>query len=208
MEDAIMRETSEWTSIWWDHADDLASDRVLLIGDSVSVGYTKAVIERLDGIARVDRLANSKGVNDPALYKEIGYVLGEYSYRAIHFNNGLHGIHLPDEVYASSLNGMVQMLQWYGRGAGLVWASSTPIAASDDPAALDAEKNAVVKRRNAQACRIMQSYDIPINDLYTLMLDRPELRSSDQYHFNADGQTVQGEAVSRCLMDLLTSARN
>ena len=203
-QDAIVRETSEWTSIWWDHADDPASDRVLLIGDSISVGYTKTVIERLDGVARVDRLANSKGVNDPALYKEIGYMLAEHAYRVIHFNNGLHGWHIPDDVYASSLKGMVQMLRWYSRGASLIWASSTPITAVDDPSALDAEKNPVVIRRNAIAREIMQSCDIPINDLYQVVLDRPELRSSDQYHFNPDGQTVQGEAVARILLSLLT----
>jgi lysophospholipase L1-like esterase len=202
-QDAIIRETSEWTNIWWDHADDPTIPRVLLIGDSISVGYTKTVIERLQGIAHVDRLANSKGINDPAHFKELGYMLSEYRYKAIHFNNGLHGWHIPDDVYAFGLRHMVQTLQHYGQGARLVWASSTPIAASGDPAALDPDKNPQVIRRNDLASDIMQSYGIPINDLYTLMLDRPELRSRDSYHFNADGQAVQGEAVASILTKLL-----
>ena len=56
-QDAIVRETSEWANIWWDHADDPTMDRVLLIGDSISVGYTQPVIQRLQGIALVDRFS-------------------------------------------------------------------------------------------------------------------------------------------------------
>lgn len=201
--DAIIRETSEWSNIWWDHADDPAMDRVLLIGDSISVGYTHPVIDRLKGFALVDRLANSKAVNDPAHYKEITYVLSEYRYKVIHFNNGLHGWHIPDDVYASSLRHMVQTLQHYGQGAKLVWASSTPIAAPGDPAGLDPDKNPQVIRRNELARDIMESCEIPINDLYTLMLDRPELRGRDPYHFNPDGQAVQGEAVAEMVIKQL-----
>src|ERR1019366_2255198 len=101
---AILHEKYEWSDIWWDCADDSVMDRVLLIGDSISVGYTRPVIDLLKDRVHVDRLANSRGINDPALIHEITYVLGEFRYKAIHFNNGLHGFHITDYVYGSQLS--------------------------------------------------------------------------------------------------------
>lgn len=192
-QNAIMREEYEWSNIWWDHADDASLKRVLLIGDSISVGYTQPVIDRLKGIFHVDRLANSRGINDPALSKEIDYMLSEYQYEAIHFNNGLHGFHIPDDVYAYFLEHMVQTLIQYGHGAKLVWASSTPVTTPD------AENNALVLRRNALAAGIMQRYNIAINDLNSIIAERPELSAGDGYHYKAEGYTLLGEAVTQAL---------
>ncbi len=199
----IIREQYEWSNIWWDNADDTSMRRVLLIGDSISVGYSGNVTERLDKIARVDRLSNSRGVNDPALLKEITYMLGEFEYSAIHFNNGLHGWHISDEEYAWSLRHLVQVLHQYGRGASFVWASSTPVTVPGCPSTLDAEKNPILLRRNALAAEIMKDFNIPINDLHSVVAGRPELSRGDGYHYNEDGYVVQGEAVAESLMKLL-----
>jgi len=203
-QNAILREKYEWSNIWWDHADDISLKRVLLIGDSISVGYTQTVINQLQGAAHVDRLANSRGVNDPALVKEITYMLGEYRYAAIHFNNGLHGFHIPDDVYACCIRQLVQILMQYGQGAGLVWASSTPVTVPGDPSTLDEEKNTIVLRRNALAADIMQDYDIPTNDLYSVVAGRPQLSTGDGYHYNAEGYALLGESVVRALRAALS----
>jgi hypothetical protein len=202
--DAIVREEFEWSNIWWDHADDLTQPRIQLVGDSISVDYGSTTTERLRGIAHVDRLSNSKSANDPALLKEIGYMLGEYRYSVIHFNNGLHGFHLPDDVYAQSLRRIVQLLIHYGQGARLVWAVSTPVTVPGNPSALDSEKNEIVCRRNALAQDIMREYGIPVNDLYSLVLNRPELSRKDGYHYNVDGQAVLGNKVSEVLLDMIS----
>ena len=73
-----MREEYEWCNIWWNRAQDASLPRVLLIGDSVSVGYTDTVIELLADRANVDRLGTSKCVIDPAFLAETAYVLGQY----------------------------------------------------------------------------------------------------------------------------------
>lgn len=198
-QNAIMREEYEWSNIWWDHADDADLKRVLLIGDSISVGYTQPVIDRLKDIFHVDRLANSRSINDPALFKEINYMLSEYQYEAIHFNNGLHGSHIPDDVYAYFLEHMVQLLIQYGHGAKLVWASSTPVTTPGDPSTPDTENNALVLRRNALAAGIMQKYNIPINDLNSIVAGRPELSAGDGCHYKAEGYALLGEAVAKVL---------
>lgn len=205
--DAVIREKYEWSNIWWDCADDATLDRILLIGDSISVGYTPEVIGRMRGIAHVDRLANSRGINDPALFKEIGYLLAENRYAAVHFNNGLHGVHIPDEVYASCLSHTVQLLKQYARGAALVWASSTPVTLPATSSALDSEKNALVLRRNARAAQIMRSYDIPLDDLYAVVVSRPELGSGDGYHYSPEGYVALGTAVAESIRGALATQR-
>jgi hypothetical protein len=201
--DAICREEMEWANLWWSHADDLATPRVLLIGDSIVVGYSQTVMTRLQGVAHIDRLANSRGINDPALAKELCYMLSEYRYSAIHFNNGLHGAHISDDVYARGLHAMVQLLMLYGQGARLVWGHSTPVTRSGEPTELDADTNGQVLRRNAVAVDIMGVYEIPVTDLYGLVVGHPALRSLDGYHYNEQGQTLLGEAVAAAIQHAL-----
>jgi hypothetical protein len=207
LQDAILHEEFEWANIWWDHPDDHRLPRVLLVGDSISVGYCPAVTERLAGKARVDRLSNSRGINDPALLRETIYVLGESPYAAIQFNNGLHGWHIPDEVYATCLRQYLQLLGHYQPHARLIWASSTPVTVADNPALLSEDQTAQIRRRNTLADAIMRDHAIPVNDLFQLVLGRSELRAPDGYHYNAQGQALQAEAVAAALLNVLGEQR-
>ena len=54
------REKIEWCEMRWFNADDDSLPRVLLIGDSIVIGYSGKVQELLAGIANVARLATSK----------------------------------------------------------------------------------------------------------------------------------------------------
>lgn len=202
-DDAIVRETMEWANLWWSHADDLTRPRVLLVGDSIAVGYSNIVMSELDGLAYVDRLGSSRAVNDPCWAKELAYMLGEYEYAAIHFNNGLHGQHLDTSAYARHLRRIVQMLLTYKRGAKLIWAGSTPITVVNDTATLDPVKNAQVVQRNDAAMAVMREYDIPVNDLYQLTLGKAEWRSPDGYHYTAEAQVPLGRAVASVLRSIL-----
>jgi len=199
MENLLVREQFEWMNIWCNNANDLTLSRVLLIGDSIVCGYSPIVIKQLQDKANVDRLGTSRSINDPVLIKETTLMLEDCSYIAVHFNNGLHGWHLDDEPYAKYLRQYTQLLQKLSNGAKLIWASTTPITVQDDTQTIDLEKNSTVIRRNVLAEEIMQEYHIPISDLYQLVLNKAELRSADGYHYNADGQRVQGEAISELL---------
>jgi hypothetical protein len=203
MENLLVREQFEWTNIWCNNANDLILPRVLLIGDSIACGYSPIVIKQLQGKANVDRLGTSRSINDPVLIKETTLMLEDCNYIAVHFNNGLHGWHLDDEPYAKYLRQYTQLLQKLSNGAKLIWASTTPITVQDDTQNIDLEKNNKVLRRNALAEEIMQEYHIPISDLYQLVLNKAELRGADGYHYNADGQRVQGEAISELLLQFL-----
>lgn len=204
MDPALVREKYEWSNLWWDCADDDSLPRVLLIGDSISVGYGPTVIGELAALAHVDRLSNSRNLLDPVHRRETRLVLEHGNYAAIHFNNGLHGWHLTDAEYEQGLADYVALLRELAPSAQLVWASSTPVTVVDEPGRLNEQKNAVVRRRNAVAARVVAGAGLAMNDLYSLVVDRAELKSNDGYHFNAEGQRVLGLAVAAVLRQTLS----
>jgi GDSL-like Lipase/Acylhydrolase family len=113
-------------------SDGAGLPRVLLIGDSISMGYTLEVRAHLAGVATVHRPAancNSTGFGLTHLAKW----LGDGHWDVIHFNFGLHDaklppegkLHAPPEVYRRNLTELVRRLK--ATGANLIWASSTPI---------------------------------------------------------------------------------
>jgi lysophospholipase L1-like esterase len=202
-ETRIVRETFEWSNNWWDHADDSALPRVLLIGDSISCGYGPKVIKNLEGRVHVDRMANSRGVHDPILFKEIRIALENYAYKVIHFNNGLHALHLSDEDYRRGLEKYVDMIHELSRGAAMIWASSTPITQTIAGYPFDEEKNDIVIRRNAVARTIMNERNISINDLYSVVVGKSDLLAGDGYHYNDKGYEILGKVVANAISEKL-----
>ena len=71
--------------------DDPSLPRVLLIGDSSSIGYTPAVRELLKGKANVHRIPANGGPTINGL-KNIDAWLGKGDWDVIHFNWGLHDL--------------------------------------------------------------------------------------------------------------------
>lgn len=106
--------------------------RVLLLGDSISIGYTLPVRESLKGKANVHRPPTNCSSTGNAL-SHLDAWLGEGKWDVIHFNFGLHDAKLPPEgvrhappaVYEKNLRELVERLQ--ATGAALVWASTTPV---------------------------------------------------------------------------------
>jgi lysophospholipase L1-like esterase len=169
---------------------------VLLIGDSISCGYGPKVITNLEGKVYVDRMANSRGVQDPILFKEIRMAIDDYAYKVIHFNNGLHAMHLSEKEYGKGLEKYVRMIEDHAQGARLIWASSTPIRKTSEGYPLDEKMNGIVLQRNVAAAKIMAEHQIPIDDLYSVVVDKPEFSAGDGYHYKEDGYKVLGKVVA------------
>lgn len=193
----MKRERSEWSNYWWDHAD-TDGDRILLIGDSITNGYAAAVRKQLEGIAFVDLLANSKFIADEAMEREIAYFLSQYSYKAIHFNNGLHGIDLPNAAYQEGYERILRLL--LSRGSALCLAASTPVTIPGRPKMLDSIINAVVLERNRITEQIAAANALPINDLYHAVVGKKNIRNKDGYHYKAKGYQLLGKQVADCIM--------
>jgi hypothetical protein len=174
--------------------------RVLLIGDSISIGYTVPVREMLQGKANVHRPLTNCGPTSRGV-AEIEDWLGKEKWDVIHFNFGLHdlkylgpngrnladpqvpGSHqqVPPEQYEANLRSLVAALQ--KTGAKLIWRSTTPVpqgAAGRVPG--DAVKY------NAIAARIMDEHQIPIDDQYAFAMTCLEkIQRPANVHFTEEG---------------------
>ena len=131
-EPAPLREDIEWVDIWLPDNNLAAQPRVLLIGDSITRAYYPAVADALKGKAAVGRLTTSASVGDPALLAQVEMVLTQYRFDVIHFNNGLHGDGYTEQQYGEAFPALLDALQSQGRGAKLIWATSTPVREATD----------------------------------------------------------------------------
>lgn len=180
-------------------ADDPKLPRVLLIGDSISIGYTLPVRKLLAGKANVHRPPENGGPTTNGLSRLSSW-LGAGKWDVIHFNWGLHDLkfmadgqrQVSPEAYAQNLRELVRRLE--ATGAKLIWASTTPVP---DGKLSPARKNADVLAYNAIAGQIMSEHRIAIDDLYSFA--QPQLASLQRpanVHFTADGSEALARQVA------------
>lgn len=175
--------------------------RVLLIGDSISMGYTLPVRKLLNGQANVHRIPENGGptTNGIAKLDQWLTVNGSRQWDVIHFNWGLHDLRMdarghqvsPDD-YEKNLRKLVKQLK--ATGARLIWASTTPVPEGKlNPP----RKSEDVLRYNAIAHKIMTQEGVVINDLYAACL--PELKNWQRpvnVHFTDKGSQALAEIVA------------
>lgn len=178
----------------WDYvADDPALPRVLIIGDSVSRGYTLAVRKVLEGKANVHRAPANCGPTKMGLEK-LDVWLGQGKWDVIHFNFGIHDRATPLEDYRDRLGKIVDRLS--GTGARLIWATTTPIP--DVPETKQTSSSIV--ERNAIAAEIMKGKGVVINDLFAAITPHlATLQNPKDVHFNSAGYDFLGEKVGSAI---------
>jgi hypothetical protein len=182
------REAIEWSITYWFNATDTQLPRILLVGDSICNGYHGQVREELDGTAYTSFWASSRCVTDRSYIKELTHLLDEYAYAVIHFNNGLHSLDTDRATWAAALDDVIAVLKAKGRGAKLVWASSTPLT---DPAL-----TAKAQELNAIAARVMAKHGIPTNDLFALVAPMGKEQWCDVYHYHEPAKRLQAKQVA------------
>ena len=179
--------------------------RVLLLGDSITVGYTHAVRKKLENKAIVDRCAIGGGSTRDGLAGLEG-CLGDKHWSVIHFNWGLNDLErekdrlrVPTERYQRNLEQLVKQLQ--KTGAKLIWATTTPVPVGRVNSPRVA---ADVPLYNTVAKRVMDENGIPVNDLYTFCLPRiGVIQLKEDVHFSETGYRVLGEEVAEKILRLL-----
>lgn len=185
----MKRESTEWCHFYWFGTGKPELPRVLLIGDSIIAGSAQEVANILNGKINVGYYSTSKIVGDPAIYRELALALGEYSPDLIYFNNGLHGRNCSIEFYRDGLEAFTDYLKLVSK-AKLIWRNSTPITVIGKPEELDmnADGNPLVIERNNVAAEMMKKHKIPVDDIYSLLVDHPEYSSGDGFHYNQEGR--------------------
>jgi lysophospholipase L1-like esterase len=175
----------------WDFVqDDPKLPRVLLIGDSVSRGYTLAVRKALAGKANVHRAPENCGPTANGV-KKIEAWLGEGRWDVIHFNFGIHDRATPIADYQQRLDQLIVRMKQ--TRAKLVWASTTPI-----PDDLPKKQTAAsIIERNDAAAVVMKKHGVAIDDLFTAITPQlAALQNPNDVHFNAAGYDFLAQEVA------------
>lgn len=175
--------------------------RVLIIGDSISMGYTLPVRKLLKDKANVHRIPENGGPTTNGIAKLDKWltVNGSRHWDVIHFNWGLHdlkmtanGHQVSPEVYEKKLRQLVKQLK--ATGARLIWATTTPVP---EGKLSPPRKTEDVLQYNAIAHKIMMEERVTINDLYAACL--PELKNWQRpvnVHFTEKGSQALAEIVA------------
>jgi len=185
----------------WDHVDDVPGlPRVLLVGDSISRGYTLPVRHALAGRVNVHRAPENCGATERGLQK-MDLWLGDGHWDLIHFNFGIHDRARSEDLYRTNLEQIVDRLQ--KTGAKLVWARTTPA-----PDGTNAENftAALCDRLNRVADDVMRRRNVAIDDLYNEVLPRQkELQQANNVHFTDAGYEVLGGKVAGMITNTLSA---
>ncbi len=174
-------------------ADDYRSD-VLIIGDSISLGYTPFVQQSLPQIDVLHNPCNAGhsywGVN--TIDK---YLASRERFEVITFNfgiwDGFYGDWMSSEEYAKNLRYIAFKIKQ--KTSRPVFITTTFVTTAD--------QERMLAMRNA-ALQVMSEMSIPVVDLYPIGIAHPEFYGDDQFHFNETGyqhlaeiitQTIKGE---------------
>ena len=182
--------------------DDSDLPRVLIIGDSISIGYTPLVRKLLQNKANVHR--PSTNCRWSAFGAEnIDEWIGESSWDLIHFNFGLwdwYGWKQEQKAtpvsYAKNLDDIVQKLK--KTNAKLVFAVTTPPCVGPERKVKIVVSEARAQEFNMSALAVMKKHDVHINDLYSLIgKNRVKYqRGEDDVHYTEQGRDLLAKQVA------------
>lgn len=181
--------------------------RVLLIGDSISMGYTLPTRAALAGKANVHRPPTNCGSTVSGL-KNLDAWLGTNHWDVIHFNWGMHDLkylqngkqNVPPEKYEENLRKLIVRLQ--KTGATLVFATTTPIPKNTPGIFMRHQED--VEKYNDIAKRVMKENGIVIDDLYAFALPRmSEIQIPNNVHQTKQGSVVLSQKVAASILDAL-----
>lgn len=200
----MIREFYEWANLWWEDAPNMTAPRVMLIGDSITNGYKNTVqnLLREKGVL-VDMAAGSRSVEDPALFAEINYVLcdiQEHKYKAVHFNNGLHGSHLSGEEFETGMKKIISLIKTIRPEAMLILATCTIYTPAGTEGSVDTIKNKQVLERNAIIKKLAAEYALPVDDLFAAVAGNADYPQPDTVHYTEAGYKKLAESAVKSLL--------
>ncbi|CAN5256928.1 SGNH/GDSL hydrolase family protein [soil metagenome] len=173
-----------------DKIDDVPNlPRVLIIGDSISIGYTPPLRKLLKDKANVHHNTGNGGDTARGV-ANVKTWLGTGKWDVIHVNFGLHDLkfaedkhQVPVADYEQNLRKIVKELQ--ATGATIIWCSTTPVP---DAKLNPVRKNDDVIAYNAAAKKIIDEQKIAINDLYSFALPvLKDIQRPANVHFTDKG---------------------
>ncbi|MCM2369841.1 SGNH/GDSL hydrolase family protein [Rhodopirellula sp. ICT_H3.1] len=204
----------------WQMTPDPALPNVLILGDSISIGYGLPLRAKLQGKANVYRPMSANGQRPQNCsgttfgVEQIDRWLAGNEWDVIHFNWGLHDLkHVAKpgtsqnstkatdpvqatvEQYSKNLESIVAKLE--ATGAKLIFATTTPVVADSSGPLREVDAPA---RYNEAALKIMKAHEIEVNDLYAACEGKlSELQLPKNVHFNKQGSEYLAEQVAAAI---------
>lgn len=190
--------------------------RVLLIGDSISIGYTVPVRKLMAGMANVHRPLTNCGPTTTGL-AQIDKWIGTKEWDVIHFNWGLHDLkymgpggknlanpkaessfqQVPPAKYEANLRKLVARLR--KTGAKLIWRSTTPV-----PEGCQGRVVGDSVKYNAIAKKIMDENGIEIDDQYSFCMTKlDKIQRPANVHFTSEGSAALAERAVKAINSAL-----
>ena len=192
------------------YAQEPALPKVVLLGDSIRLGYAPLVEKLLAGKAIIVSPKANGGDSTNTLKNLEAWAIREQP-DIVHLNCGIHDVkkskktgehQVPAQQYEANLRRIVERL-WKETKATVIFATTTPIL--DERAAKSRAKaeyellEASATQYNGIARKVMQELKVPVNDLRTVMPDasaREKLISADGIHFTQEGREKLAAAVA------------
>ena len=185
-----------------------APPTVLLLGDSIRASYQPLVAGALQGVARVVGPAENGQFSLYTLASLNRWLEQLGRPDIVHWNNGLHDVghnpqrhpvQIPVEMYCANLEFILQRLMQ--TRARIIWATTTPVH-PDAPFRKTqwAWRNEEIDRYNGAALELMKAYDVPVNDLHSIVAADPDaMLCEDQLHLSEAGKQSCAEAVANVI---------
>ncbi len=191
---------------------------VLLIGDSISIGYMLDARKQLDGEANVWRPATNCGPTTRGL-ESLDAWLGDRKWDVIHFNFGLHDLkymgannenladpksaashqQVPIDQYAANLRQIAERLK--ETGATVIWCETTPV-----PEGAAGRVPGDSKRYNEAATKVMAEVGgIEIDPLHAHALEHADLQKEANVHYTPEGSAELAKQVAQSVRTALKS---
>ncbi len=188
--------------------------KVLLLGDSIRMSYQPHVARLLEGSAAVVGPADNCQYSLYTLSSLARWIneLGQPD--VVHWNNGIHDVghnparspvQIPIDMYRDNIEFILDQLITIT--PKVVWATSTPV--HPERPFVDTQwswRNEEIDRYNGVARDLMESREVTINDLHSLVSpNMSEFLSDDMLHLSETGQQACAKAVAKAVTPLLGS---
>jgi len=179
---------------------------IVLIGDSIRMGYVPVVTELLKDKANVVAAEKNGGDTNRVLANLKEWAIA-HKPAVVHFNSGLHDLKVSRktkkpqvsiEDYEKNLREIVDRLQKATK-ARLIFATTTPI--QDKLHAVRGGEfdrhEADVKRYNDVALKVMKEKGVEIDDLHAIVTEAgvAKIQRPDGTHYTPDGSQTLAKAV-------------
>lgn len=186
---------------------------VLLIGDSIRMGYDKSVRKTLEGVANVYFPDDNCRFASYVLryIHEYKFLCKTGEIDLIHWNAGLWDCvhicgeepHTPIEIYKYYIDRICKRIQKVYPNAKVIFATST--AVQSEKMSEDFKRyNQDIEEFNAAAVGVVKKYGFEVNDLYALSVKLPPEAHSDAVHYYTGiGTQTFTDAVINCITKTL-----